>query len=209
MFCVKSNSSIWISFRQFPLCFQKNGIFRAVLAGRILLNKLSRHADVLTNSTRAYLMNLDEILLSGSRRHCPQRRYWTSIKCRCPNAPNPLQKLHFGLSSSPFTIIHGGGSRLSRSPPCQRPSQAACLELLHLSSAFLRDKPSIWMLVLSLRWIPHTLGWNHYCHSTTKTASFDARSKPIYEHSSFGKQTSQLKTFPYPVRGLLGDLQAV
>lgn len=121
MFCVKSNSSIWVCFRQFPPCFLKDGIFRAVLTGRILLNKLGWCADILTNSVRASLMNLDEILLCGSQRHCPQRRYWTSIKCMCSNAPNRLQKLHFSLSSSPFTIIHAGGAGWAGHPHARDP----------------------------------------------------------------------------------------
>lgn len=77
-----------------------------------------------------------------------------------PQCTQPLQKLHFGLSSSLFTIIHWGGWEQAGTghPPCQRPSQIACLELGCLSSAFLRDKPSVWMLVLPLWWIPHTIG---------------------------------------------------
>lgn len=124
MFCFKSKSSLWVCFRQFTPCFLKDEIFRAVLADWILFNKLGRRADVLTNSARAYLMNLDEILLCGSWRYCLQRRCWTSIKCMHPNAPNRFQKLHFGLPSSLFTIIHWKGWEQAGTghPPCQRPS---------------------------------------------------------------------------------------
>lgn len=41
--------------------------------------------------------------------------------------------------------------------------QAACLELECVPSAFLGDKPSVWMIVLPLWWIPHTTGCSFPC----------------------------------------------
>lgn len=93
----------------------------------------------------------------------PLKKVLNLYKMHVLQCTQPPPKASLWSLQLPLYNYSCGRSRLSRSPPCQRPSQAACLELMRLSSAFLRDKPSVWTLVLSLWWITHTIGCSFLC----------------------------------------------